>query len=369
MPYLPVRWHHHPADGYVLVRWVGCFLLCAATWTRADQIVAGGINHAGARILGLEQGRLQFRDATGLVHQAWLSDVSMIVVDRGGIFSDFNQAERFLASNEAERAVVRYRRTMSLAEDFWPDLIAARLAAAYDRTGAIDQCVLQFLRLLKGKRTGPGIAARLLPDSIPAQKDAATARAIESIEGALARPVDDASRALLRLLRYEIFRRTGDKRATPMASEVAALTIPEPARSERAYRIQRHAMLALSADDGGAAAELLAHLDHAIRDCPDAMLPSFLLLKGDLLARSAATPEERMEAAWPFLRVAIHFPDDPRAAEGLYGAALVVERLGRSDQATELLKECMAHERATDGTRALADAALSRLRKDRKAVP
>jgi len=368
---VPIGWHRLPSRGYVLAPWAACWLVFSAPFARADQIVADGVNYADARIIGLEQGRLQFRDATGLVHATWLSNVGLMVVDRGGVFSDFNQAERFMASHEAERAVVRYRRTMALAEDFWPELITARLAVAYNRTAQLDQAVLSFIQVLRGKRTGPSLAARLLPDSIPAQREAAAVRAIESIDGALSRPTDDTSRALLQLLRYEILRRTGDKRATPLASEVASLTIPEPARSEQAYRIQWNAMRQMTEGESGsvADAELLADLDDAIRDGPDAVLPSFLLVKGNVLFRSASTREENIEAAWPFLRVAIHFPDDARAAEGLYGAALAVERLGRSDQAMELLKECMAHKHATDETRFSADAALKRLRADRKASP
>ena len=74
------------------------------------------------------------------------------------------------------------------------------------------------------------------------------------------------------------------------------------------------------------------------------------------------TREEIIRAAWPFMRVAIHFPEDPRAAQGLYGAAQAVERTGRKDKAAQLLEECLGHRSLTAETRSLAEAALNRLK-------
>ena len=62
------------------------------------------------------------------------------------------------------------------------------------------------------------------------------------------------------------------------------------------------------------------------------------------------------------MRVAIHFPDDAGAADGLYGAARAVERIGRVDKAIELLEECLGHPRLTPQTRRSAETALMRLR-------
>ena len=62
------------------------------------------------------------------------------------------------------------------------------------------------------------------------------------------------------------------------------------------------------------------------------------------------------------MRVVVHMSDDPRAAQGLYGAALVLERIGRGDKAMALLQECLDHKRISEETRTLASAALTRLR-------
>jgi hypothetical protein len=304
---------------------------------------------------------LQFRDAKGMTHAEWLSDIGLLIVDRGGVFSDFNQAERFMAGNEAERAVVRYRRTMTLAEDFWPEVITARLAIAYDRTGQLDEGVRNLVRMLRGKRTGAGTAARLLPRTIPEQRDGAVVRALETLDAAIARPLEAAAAAVLRLLRYEILRKSGDPRAASLAPEAAGLAIPEPARSDRLYEIQLAAQREMATAAGLDAAVLLERIDQAIRDCPMGSLPSFLLLKGEVLLATAASREAAIEAAWPFLRVVVHFPTDPRAADALLGAAQALERLGRKDQAASLLRECMTLKQAGDGAKARADEALRRI--------
>jgi hypothetical protein len=66
------------------------------------------------------------------------------------------------------------------------------------------------------------------------------------------------------------------------------------------------------------------------------------------------------------MRVVIHFPDDGRAAQGLYGAALAVERIGRKDKAIELLTECLGHAHLDEQTRRWAAAMLARLELARK---
>ena len=77
-----------------------------------DQVVAGGVNYPGAAIVTLEGGRLQFRTAAGKLQAVWVSDVDLLIVDRGGLFADVNQAERHLAGGEPAKAIERYRRAL-----------------------------------------------------------------------------------------------------------------------------------------------------------------------------------------------------------------------------------------------------------------
>ncbi|UCC32713.1 MAG: hypothetical protein JSU86_10600 [Phycisphaerales bacterium] len=337
-----------------------CMLAVApAMSVRADQIVMDKTNYPGAKIVGLQEGQLQFRSADGSLQTVWLHDVRLINVDRGGIFDDFNQAERFFAGGEHDRAIVRYRRTLRLSEDFWTDLIAARLTLACDAAEQLDTAVLNLIRVINGRFAGPPAAARLIPREIPAESGKRVMRAVEQLHAALAKDPDDPQRALLKLVRYEILQGTGDRRAIPAAPEIAAISIPPSARSQRVYAIQLRAFEEALADDVEPAE--LSSLDIAIRDCPDEILPSFLLLKGRTLLRTAATREELIRASWPSLRVAVHFRNDSRAAEGLHDAALALERLGRPDKARELLQECLGHKWLTPQTQSLAETARARL--------
>ncbi|MEK7730999.1 MAG: hypothetical protein AAB363_04000, partial [Planctomycetota bacterium] len=178
--------------------------------------------------------------------------------------------------------------------------------------------------------------ARLVPQTIPAKRDAKFTRAIEQLDSALGQNPGETLLVLFEVLRYEILRRAEDERAARAAATVAALPFPEAVRSEHGYA----GVLAALREtlQSGVTAERLAYLDRAVRDCPDATLPGFMLLKGETLLRTAVAREDIIRASWPFLRVVVHIPDDPRAAEALLGAASAVERLGRTDQAVAFVE-------------------------------
>jgi len=326
----------------------------------ADQVVAKGTSYAGAKVLGFEQGQLQFRAADGRLQTQWVNDIDLLVVDRGGVFDDFNLAERFYQSGEFDKAAVRYERALRLSDEFWPDLAAVRLVMAYDRIGQLDKATMNFIRVVRGRFAGPATAALLVPQTTPAKRDAKFTRAIEQLDAALAQNPGDTMRVLFEVLRYEIYRRAEDERAARAAATVAELAIPEAVRSDRVYACVLAAMQETL--KGGVGPERLANLDRALRDCPDSSLPGFLLLKGETLLQTAAAREDIIRASWPFLRVIVHMPDDPRAAEALLGAASAVERLGRIDQAVAFTEECVAHKRLSDVTRGKAQAMLTRLR-------
>lgn len=327
---------------------------------RADQVVAKGANYAGAKVLGFDKGRLQFRAADGRLVTQWVDDLELVVVDRGGVFEDFNLAERFLQAGEFDKAAVRYERALRLGDDFWPDLAAARLVMAYDRTGQLDKATMNFIRVVRGRFAGPEAGARLVPQMKPARRDAKYARALEQLDAALDQNPGEAIRVLFEVLRYEILRRGEDERAARAAPRVASLSVPEVVRSERVYAGVLLAMQETMKMDASSAR--LADLDRAIRDCPDSTLPSFLLLKGETLLRAAVAREEVIRASWPFLRVVVHMPDDPRAADGLLGAASALERLGRTDKAVAFVEECLVHRRVGDETREKAQSMIARLR-------
>jgi hypothetical protein len=198
----------------------------------------------------------------------------------------------------------------------------------------------------------------LIPQAIPAKRTPEAVRAVEQLDAALRKVGNDSEEALFRLLRYRILTFMGSDRADEDARVIARMRIPAPVRSPRAYQMQLSAMEKAFTEATDSA---LSGLDHAIEDCPNEQLPDFLLLKGRLLLNSAETREEIIRASWPFLRVAIHMPGDPRAAEGLLGAAAALERLGRPVKARQLLEECLAHPSVADEVRSEAEAAMKRL--------
>ncbi len=322
-------------------------------------MVIRGVNHPSVRILGMEGGQVRYRAETGQQLTVWPDEIDLLIVDRGGAFADFNQAEQFLAGGEPERAIARYRRTLKLAEEFWEDLVAARLVRACEAAGQLDDATTHFIRVLRGGFAGPPAAARMIPQAIPPQRDGRTARALEQLETALSARPAAAQGVLLELARFEIMRRTGDERTANEVPRIVTLAIPAEARSDRAYTILLTAMGA--AAQKGATNVSLSALDDAIRHGPESMLAPLLLFKGEALLAAATSREDAMRAAWCFVRVAVHFPDDPRVPEALQGAARAAERYGRTDQAVELWKECRDSPHVTELLRNEAEGERKRL--------
>jgi tetratricopeptide (TPR) repeat protein len=328
--------------------WVGF-----STSARADQVIVNGVNHTNAKITGLDQGKLQFRLADGRTVSAWIDEVQLILVDRGGIFDDFNQAEQFLHDGDAPKAIARYERTLRLSQEFWPDLIACRLLAAHDRAGQIDRAAQYFIRVVTGEFSGLAPAARLYPRTIPEKRDGRVARAVDMLAEESRKIGQDDRRVLLDDLRYEILGKTDPNAAKPLARNVAELAVPAPARTERVYGVVLRAMQEVFSGTPGTLS--LGTLDQAIRDCPESSLPGFLLIKGQLLLQSARTREEIMHAAWAFLRVPIHMPNDELAPKALLEAARALYKLEKEEQARTLLVECYNHPKATPEIRKQAE--------------
>ena len=318
-----------------------------------------GESHARVRVSGLVAGMLQFEDAERVPREVWLGDVDLLVIESVRNLADFTEAERYLAEGDFERAIVRYQRALRVAEGFWADLVQTRLLRACDAAGRLDQALLSFVRVMRGETTGLAVAADMIPNRIPPNRDATVARGLKHLDSALA-GANDEQRALLDLVRYEVLRTTGDARAATLAATVAERRLPQILRHERTYEIQAAALRTLL--QGVHTPGQLRALDQALADCPDAVLPSLLLLKGETLLRTASAPEEYIRAAWPFMRVVIHMPDDPRAAEGLFGAAQALERIGRPAKAVQLLEECVAHPGISAELHERAERELERLR-------
>ncbi len=327
----------------------------------ADQINAAGRTYVHGRVAGLSGGFITFREDGGQAIQLPIEWIERLFIDSHRGMDDFNQAEELFAAGDFARSIVPYERAMrSLTDGYWPDLVACRLMVANDRAGRLDRAVSQFVRALRGRDAGPSTVARIIPTHTPQRRDESTARAVETLDEALRSTEGELHGTLLRLLRYRILAALDDPRAE--AERVAVVSMPLPAmlRTRQVYDILIEALAVLLKSRTDPAD--LAQLDRAITEAPPIVLPDLLLLKGRTLVARAKSREDLIRGAWPLMRVAIHMPDDPRAAAGLYETALVMERLERPDKALRLLEECSALKIAEDDVKAAAARALTRLR-------
>ncbi|MCO6437654.1 MAG: hypothetical protein J5J06_11240 [Phycisphaerae bacterium] len=335
-------------------------LACAfpSTRVRADQVQVGDQTYTGAEVLSFEEGRIRFRTEAGGYRTAPLEDVQLMLIDHGRGFADFNDAERYAATGEPIKALVRYRRAQRGLPGFWQDILLLRVLRAADRAGRIDEAAEALVRALEQpelQATALALMPRVPQDSVRSRLD----DAVRQLTVAIEKSDDDAARAVMELLRFEVLRAADPQAAAKRAVAAAEVFIPESMRTDRLYAMVVDALDVLVGDRGGQ--EFLPLLDRHIRDCPEGVLPDLLLLKGRVQLRTATTREDAIRASWPYLRVAIHMPDDPRAAEGLLGAAAALEKIGSTDKAIELLTRCVENENATSQVRARAEQIRARL--------
>jgi len=338
---------------------LGCIAV-APRGSRADDIITERENLSHARIVGMSRGALDVRTADGVMRSFRLSDINFMYIDRGMAFADFNQAERMRFEGHVEQSLSRYRRAMRLTEGFWSDIVSARFLVAADQVGDLATAVPLFVRVAHGRSAGPSAAVRLFPSNLPGKRNGKVAAALGTLNAALGRDVDDAERTVLTLLRQRILQRIGEGGDAKAARRIAALSIPESVRTDDVYEAV-YAALVVLVHQPSSDSEVLVWLDHAIRDCPMPALPGFLLLKGEVLRKRASTANDWIRASWPALRVAIHFPGDPRASIGYYDAAVALEHAGKIKAVSKLLHLCLDQSEGNSAVAVSARAMLERI--------
>jgi hypothetical protein len=343
------------AAGWLLAAWL------AAVPARADQVLAGPDNFPRGRVIGFAGGVLRFLTPDGVTHRISIARIDQVVVDNFAWAKDFNAAEGYLARQEPGSAAVRYERALRVAGDFWPDLIRLRLLQARDRAGHFNEAVVQFLHVAAAM---PDTALGLVPTCIPDTPGDRTRRALERLDEALRRQVGKPAEAPLQVFRFAILEKVEPDRAAELARVVVRLTAPESEFGGRdALRsVQVRALQRLQQQ--GRSADVVAGVDRLLADAPEAIVPDLLLLKGRSLYTSAlesGSAEEFKQAGLAFMRVAIHYPSDARAGDALLWAARVHERIQRPAQAVQLLRECLARENVSSGTRSDAQTLLRQL--------
>ena len=340
--------------------WLWLFLVAFGMYgvsaVQADEITTSTDHFRKIKIVDYAYGQIRFRQPSGDLTGISILDVHALLVDTVGGVSDLNQAEIYIDKGRPAQAVLRYQRSLRSTTGFWKELVRVRLLQACDRAGYLDKTVAHWLIVLK---RDPALAAELLPGSIPPTRTRAVSRALSDLEAAQAKTTDKPARRLMDLLRFSIYRRLGENVADDLAARVAVCPLTGPIATVPAYGIKTDALRRVF--QMKRSRQVLTGLDAAIEDCPAASLPDLLLLKGEVLSATARHREDYIRSGWAFMRVAIHFPDDPRAARALLEAARVHEKIDAPEKAAELLRECLAVESSDAETRAAADAALKRL--------
>ena len=207
----------------------------------------------------------------------------------------------------------------------------------------------------------PRVAARLLPTSIPGSRTPMTRRVLQRLSAQVEKSTDTERRLLLEFFRYEVWDQTGDGRADEpaRAGRMARTAVPPSIGSPAVYAVKTAACRKLL--DAREHTEALAAVDEAITECPLQVMPDLLLLKGEILLARASDHRDLLRAGSAFMRVAIHFADDERAARGLFWAAKVHQRIKRTDKAVQLLNECLAHARVSPSLKDQAEAELAQI--------
>ncbi len=335
-----------------------CLLSLAASAV-ADQVTIGVDNYPNVTIVSFHQGKLIFRTPRDEDIESLIRDVDFIMVSRGRRFADFNEAEQYLLEGQPARAIPRYQRSLRTADSFWQGLCLARAITACDRAGRIEQAIEYWINLAEFDQSGVEAAVQLLPGNMKDSPRHEMNRAIVRLTKASAKQRNPDLAVLFQLLRYRMLKAIGDDQADEAAHTILASEWSKNLSHTEIYDILIDVLDRKMQQE--VTLESLSRLDEAIADAPTETLSKLLLLKGHALLRLENEQESEVSAGWAFMRVVAHMPDSPDAAEGLYGAAIAMEKIGRVDKSISLLSECRDHKFATAATQALATTMLSRL--------
>ncbi len=340
------------------------FAMTVPAW--GDQVTIGADDYPNVTIVSFEHGKLIFRTPRDQDVASLIRDVDFIMVSRGRRFADFNEAEQYLHEGEPARAIPRYQRAFRTADSFWQGLSLARAITACDRAGRIDQAIQYWINLAELDQSGVEAAVQLLPGNINDSQRQEIDRAIVHLTKAATKQRKPDLAVLFQLLRYRLLDAIGDDQADEAAHTILASGWSKNLAHTEIYDILIDVLDRKMLRE--VTLESLTRLDEAIADAPTAKLSQLLLLKGHALLRLKNEQASGIAAGWAFMRVVAHMPDSPDAAEGLYGAALAMEKIGRVDKSISLLQECRDHKFATAATQTLATKMLGRLQSAKHAA-
>jgi len=318
-------------------------VLCAVAWTGAaafaDEIRTSRSKYPSIRIEDVGDGKLVFRDSQARVLTRSLADVTGLTITG---WEAFNRAEASLEAGQYRQARRDYESLLRDVEKAGPDagrpkhrreLVQARLLVAADREGHFDRAVECFIALC---REWGDAAAGLEPRNTPTAESAFYSAAMRQLDAAIAEMGSSPGSGVLRRFRDRLTARAAGDPAVPGAS-TSAPTEPAPPTARGDARMDAMA--------GYIDKRQFDHAEAAIRDAfrrePPERLAPWYYWEGRRLEALAADRTERMRAAIAYMRVPVHYPDDPRCAECLYRTAMLHRTMGLEDRVATLLKEAL----------------------------
>lgn len=336
-------------------------LLAAANNAAGDEIqTTTHARYVSVRIEDVQTGKVVFRDVQGRTTDRALAEVATLSITG---WEAFNRAEASLAAKQYRQAAREFDAVLRDVEQAGPDvgrprhrrdLLLARLLLACDGEGRFDRAVDCYISLC---RTWGAGAAGLEPRNVPAKESAFHAAAMERLATAIAEAGQTPPGEQLRLYQARLTNKPATQPATRPAAVRAA---PKPARrpADRPEKADPRLAQVARWVETGEMERAAKVVDHALRTEPPEKLAAWYYWQGRCFEASAKDDDTRLRAALAYMRVPVHYANDPQCAESLYRAAMIHIQTGHADRAAGLLREALRHS-PNDDLKRKCEAALS----------
>lgn len=299
------------------------------------------------RIVALQNGRLHYQLATGREVSRPIEEISYLQVTDWPLF---NLAEKQQRDGQLRAAATSYERVLEDLARKQPGvdeasrldrrlLARCRLAVVYDRQGQFDRAVATYLEVIEQM---PEVSETLRPVNMPTAGSTFLEAARPMVEQAVKRHgQDQIAVSLARWLAEWPSNATQPSAATGPTTVAAS----QPSAEAAAQAARKMIKLAQAAVEAGRFDEALRRLEELGSLSPGVWLGEAYYWRGRawLGLADGQTAEvgtiSRRRAALAFMRVVVHFPRHPLAAECLYHAGEICIRCGQKEQANRLWSE------------------------------
>ncbi|HOB73575.1 MAG TPA: tetratricopeptide repeat protein [Phycisphaerae bacterium] len=327
--------------------------LCALAGgvARADVVSAEGRPIAvNVHITGLRNGQLFYRLANGQEISRGIEQIRYLQISG---WETFNQAERQQREGQNKLAISSYEQCSAelvagetASEAFDRSLLLqCRLAQLYDRQGQFEQAVAAYLAVIEKM---PAAVESLRPERLPKNDPQSLRKAADLVDAAIARR-DRFDPVAVSLEKWRAtWPAVAEEAPRPETAPPAGTTpVPlPPTRGRTKVDSARSAAMAelrqlVEAGKFEAARDRLA----ALKDDPAAFSEERYYWEGrarlGIAGKQKGTEAqvERRRAGLAFMRVVIHWPHSPLAAECLFRAGEICRENGQPERAAALWTE------------------------------